>query len=126
MTMQTETEDDFGPKYSPQALHALAKKLFPYGVMVNALVEIHVEGRLFDLRFSTTRGHGRDVEFWFNIPDTRYARRTLIVHEDGRVEADEWGTVPESDQQPDEQPLPDDEKLLRGAFNCLQPCDPTY
>lgn len=116
--------EEFEPQYSPQALYTLAKRLFPYGVLVNAVVQIHVDGRALDLRFSTTRGHGRDIEFYFFIPQTRYARRTLIVWEDGRVEPDKWGTVPDFDRLDKEQDLPTDERLLQAAFDCLGVCDP--
>lgn len=91
--------------YSPIALYHLAKLLYPAGYVNKNFLPIVVEGRSMELRFSTDRGKGDDVEFMLHPANTRYARCGFIVYENGRVEEETRGTIPDWDMQPGETPF---------------------
>lgn len=91
--------------YSPIALYHMAKLLYPDGYVSKCFLPIVLEGHPFELRFSTDRGKGDDVEFMLHLADARYARRDFIVYENGIVEEETRGTIPEWDKQPGEPAL---------------------
>jgi hypothetical protein len=91
--------------YSPIALYHLAKLLYPDGYVSQCFLPIVLEGHSFELRFSTDRGKGDDVEFMLHLANTDYARRGFIVYENGTVEEETRGTIPEWDKRPGEAAL---------------------
>lgn len=106
--------------YTPVALYHLAKLLYPKGFRGDNFLPIEVEGQMLELRFSTDRGHGDDVEFLLFIPKTRYCRRCLLVWEDGRVTEDTDGSIPDFDRLPGEVAInANPEHLLPIVFSTL-------
>lgn len=106
--------------YTPVALYHLAKLLYPAGLRGHSGLPIVVEGRAMELRFSTDRGHGDDIEFLLHFPRTNYARRSPIVYADGRIEEDTYGGVPEQDRFEGEQNIVSTvDELLSVIFDTL-------
>lgn len=85
--------------YSLIALYHMAKLLYPDGYVGSSFLPIVLEGHSFELRYSTDRGKGDDVEFMVHLADTRYARRGFIVYENGTVEEETRGIIPEWDKR---------------------------
>lgn len=107
--------------FNPLDLYTLAKRLHPEGVAGEAFIPVEVEGQKMELRYFTNRGNGTDVEFGFFRPDARYARQTVILWHDGRMELETRGVIPDFDQRDGEKPITlPMEELMRLAFIALQ------
>jgi hypothetical protein len=102
------------------AMYNVAKSLYPKGCLSKKFVPITVEGHSMELRYSTDRGAGDDVEFNIFFPGNRYSRYTLIVYADGRAEIDNRGIIPEWDRLPNEPVLTSTpEELLQLMYDAL-------
>ncbi|CAB3733458.1 hypothetical protein LMG22037_05800 [Paraburkholderia phenoliruptrix] len=107
--------------FSAAALYELAKSLHPKGVVDEAFIPVEIEGQPMELRYFTDRGDGSDVELSFFRADARYARRSIIVWQDGRIDPTDDGVLPESDKREGERPATlSAEDLARAAFAALQ------
>ncbi|WP_042974545.1 hypothetical protein [Burkholderia sp. AU4i] len=107
--------------FSSVALYELAKRLNPEGVVKKAFIPVEVEGQPMELRYFTDRGDGSDVEFSFFRSDARYARRSIIVWKDGRIDSADDGVLPDSDKREVERRVTlSAEDLARVAFAALQ------
>lgn len=92
-------------KISAAELFELAKRLHPQGLLGDSFLPVTVQGENLELRYFTDRGRGNDIEFSFFRPDARYARRTFIVLQNGKVFASEEGHIPERDKVEGEKPI---------------------
>jgi hypothetical protein len=83
--------------FSLSSLYTLTKELYPEGIMGDDFIAVTIEGEPLELRLTHEYGSGHDVELLFFRPDTRYARKSLVVYADGQYQEDKEGVIPEFD-----------------------------
>ena len=94
-------------------LYRLAVSQHKDGIYGKYFIPITIESQKLELRYSTDRGHGDDVEFGIFVAGHRCSRKSLIVCQDGRVEEDKDVMLPDFDKLPVEPHFPDNGTVLR-------------
>jgi hypothetical protein len=94
-------------------LYRLAVSQHKDGINGKDFIPITIEGQKLELRYFTNRGHGDDVEFMIFVAGHRYSRKSLIVYQDGRVDEEKDGMLPDFDKLPAEPHFPDNSTVLQ-------------
>jgi hypothetical protein len=82
-----------------RALYEFVRQRYPAGILNKEFLPACLAEQALELRCFTEH-RAQAIEFAFFRTKHRYARKTLVVYSDGRVELDEGGVIPAFDQDP--------------------------